>query len=38
MAGNKKQFPPLLNFADYNNTVGIQFLANNGVSMNIVNN
>lgn len=38
MVGNKKQFPPLLNFADYNNTVGIQFLADNGVNMNVVNN
>ena len=38
MVCNKKQFPPLLNFADYNNVVGIQFLADNGVSMEVVNN
>lgn len=38
MVCNKKQFPPLLNFADYNNVVGIQFLADNGVSMDVVNN
>ena len=33
----KKQFPPLHNFADYNNTVGIQFLYDNGVSLDTLN-
>lgn len=38
MIGNKKPFPPLLNFADYNNIVGIQFLHDNGAKMDVVNN
>ena len=33
----KKQFPPLHNFADYNNTVGIQYLYDNGVSLDTLN-
>lgn len=37
MECNKKRFPPLLNFIDYNNVVGIQFLYDSGINMNIVN-
>ena len=33
----KKQFPPLHNFADSNNTVGIQYLYDNGVSLDTLN-
>lgn len=30
-------FPPLHNFADYNNLVGIQFFADNGANLNVLN-
>lgn len=35
---DRKQFPPLLNFADYNNVVGIRFLAEHGANLHVVNN
>lgn len=33
-----KPFPPLHSFADYNNVVGIQFLADQGVNLHVLNN
>jgi len=32
-----KSFPPLHNFVDYNNVVGIQYLADHGANLNILN-